>query len=190
MKTYILPIVFLLAAFTLSAQDRLSLELRANGAFPTEQLGGADLQFGFGFEGAVNYRILPHLGAYAGWGWHRFTTDEFLTDTNIDVEETGYTFGLQFMHPLGVSSLSYYVRAGGIYNHLELENESGDIMADTGHGLGWQVGAGVAIPLGRDWHLLPGVKYSSLSRDLAIGDYRTTADLKYVSVGVGIYKTF
>ncbi len=190
MKKYILPIVLLLATFSLSAQGRLSLELRANGAYPTEQLGDADLNIGAGFDFAVHYRVLPHLGAYAGWGWHRFRADEFATETNMDVEETGYTFGLQFLHPIGVSRLSYYVRGGGIYNHLEFENEAGDIVSDTGHGLGWQVAAGVAIPLGRDWQLLPGLKYSSLARDIAIGDYRTTADLSYVSAGVSIYKTF
>lgn len=190
MKTTILSFILLLACFALQAQDRLGIELRAGGDYATQQLDDADLGFGFGFEGIISYRFIPHLSAYAGWGWQRFTTDELLVDEKTDVEETGYRMGLQFMHPFGASSLAYYLRAGAIYNHLELEDEAGNITSDSGHGFGWQAQAGVAIPLGKGWNILPGVGYSSLQRDIGIGDYRTKAHLNYVAVSVGINKTF
>jgi hypothetical protein len=184
----------LFAASTAWAQDRVlthdrfSVELDADAAFATQDLGAADLGAGFGFEATVAYRFLPHLSAYAGWGWHHFTADGFLPGIDVDAEETGYTFGLEFAHPLGRSPLGYFVQAGGLYDHIELE--SGDDAMDTGHGLGWQLGAGLVAPLGSKWRLTPGVHYRSLSRDLEIGDVSTDLDLTYLTVRVGLARTF
>jgi hypothetical protein len=94
------------------------------------------------------------------------------------------------MHPLGAASLDYFVRAGGVYNHIEIENESGDITADSGHGLGWQAGAGVAVPLGAKWRLMPGLRYQSLSRDIDVGPTTTDVDLTYIALEIGFHRTF
>ncbi len=177
-----------------NAQDKWSVEVRPNLDFPTKDLGNADLKTGFGFEVAVGYKFMEHLGAYAGWGYNTFNSDIALTfpgpeDTDFDV--TGYTFGLQFIHPIGASeNLSYLVRAGGIYNHIEVENDAGDINADSGHGLGWEVGAGVQVDLGSNWKLRPQLGYRALSRDIEIGTVTIDADLNYFSFGVGIAKAF
>jgi hypothetical protein len=173
--------------------DRFSVEIGGDAAFATQDLGTADLGTGFGFEATVAYRFLPHLSAYAGWGWHHFTADGFLAGVDMDAEETGYTFGLTFAHPLGASPLGYFVQAGGVYDHIEFEGEGfegEDHTMDTGHGLGWQLGAGVVAPLGAKWQLMPGVRYRSLSRDLEIGDVTADLDLTYVTVRVGLVRTF
>lgn len=81
-------------------------------------------------------------------------------------------------------------RAGGIYNHIEVENEGGDITADSGHGLGWEIGAGLQVDLGSNWNLRPQVGYRSLSRDIEIGSNSIDVDLNYISLGVGISKLF
>jgi opacity protein-like surface antigen len=136
---------------------------------------------------------MEHLGAYAGWGWNQFKSEDssFAGSGDTDFEETGYTFGLQFIHPIGNSdNLSYLFRAGGIYNHIEVENDAGDITADSGHGLGWEIGAGVQVDLGSNWNLRPQVGYRSLSRDIDIGNTSTDVDLNYISLGVGISKSF
>ena len=83
--------------------------------------------------------------------------------SNTDFEETGYVIGLQFKHPVDGFLSSYYLRAGALYNHIEVENDNGDIIGDTGHGLGFQLAAGVDIPLGAKWSLTPGVKYNAVS---------------------------
>jgi hypothetical protein len=167
--------------------DRFSVEIGGDAAFATQDLGAADLGAGFGFDVAVAYRFLPHLSAYGGWGWHHFAADGLVGGMDVDAEETGYTFGLLFAHPLGTSPLGYFVRAGGVYDHIEFE---GDLAVDTGHGLGWQVGAGLVVPIGSAWQLMPGVQYRSLSRDLEIGDVTTDLDLTYVTVRVGFARTF
>jgi outer membrane autotransporter protein len=135
---------------------------------------------------------MPHLGAYVGWGWNQFKSDNnsFAGTGDTDFEETGYTFGLQFIHPIAESSTSYLVRIGGIYNHIEVENSAGDSTADSGHGLGWELGAGLNFDLGSNWNLRPQVGYRALSRDIEIGTTTTSIDLNYVSFGVGIAKIF
>jgi hypothetical protein len=186
----LISLVLLLTTTTVEAQDRWNLAIRGGAAFPTQDLNDTDLDTGFGFEGTVTYRFMPHLAAYAGWGWNQFSADQSFAGTDVDFEETGYTFGLQFMHPFGTSKLSYVLQAGGLFNHLEVENNDGEIIADSEHQLGWQLGAGLAIPLGSRWHLLPSVRYQSLPGDLEGTDINTSVDLDYLSVGIDVSWSF
>lgn len=178
--------VLMLTAQTANAQRRWSAEIRPGANFATQKLGGANLNTGFGFEGSVAYRFMPHLAAYAGWSWNKFQASESLAGSNVDFVETGYLFGLQFIHPIAASRISYLLRAGGTYNHIETENAAGTIINDTGHGLGWQAGVGLAIPLGNRLQLIPEVRYRSLSRNMKIDNATTPVELNYVSAGVGL----
>ena len=194
LSTHLCPIllsaVLLLPASSLLAQDRLSLELRGDVAFATKELGDANLSPGLGVEAMLAYRFMPHLGVYGGWGWKQFSDDDSFAGSDVDFEETGYTFGLQFIHPFGESSVNYLVRAGGVYNHIEAEDNEGSITADTGHGLGWQVEVGVDMPFNDYWSLRPSVRYRTLSRDFDIEAVTTEVDLNYISVGVGFARSF
>lgn len=172
------------------AQNRLRLELRGGAAFAVQKLGDASLGTGFGFEATVAYRIQPHVSAYAGWDWHRFTSDASFAGARNDFEETGYAVGLQFQHPIGSEALALQLRAGGTLNHVEIENTAGDLVTDSKHGLGWEAGAGVAIPLGNRWQLAPGVRFRSLSRDFTVGSVTTPGALRYLAVEVGISRRF
>ena len=193
LKMYILIVLGLVTFNSLMGQDKWSVELRPGINFATKDLGDAELKTGFGAEFAVGYRFMEHFGAYLGWGWNQFKSDNssFAGTGDTDFEETGYTFGLQFIHPIGTSDNVYYlVRLGGIYNHIEVENDAGDITADSGHGLGWELGAGLSLNLGSNWNLRPQIGYRALSRDIEIGNLNTDVDLNYVSFGVGIAKQF
>ncbi|MBK7631960.1 MAG: outer membrane beta-barrel protein [Ignavibacteriales bacterium] len=195
MKRSILTVVALLTFFALyqiesQAQDRWSLEFRPAVDFAAKDISDADLGTGFGFEGTVAYRFMPHLAAYAGWSWNYFGVDQSFAGPDASFEETGYTFGFQFIHPIGDLDINYLIRLGGTYNHIEIENNDGDIIIDSGHGLGWQAEAGVVIPLSEKFSLLPSVRYRSLSRDNDINNVSTSVDLNYVSVGVGLSWSF
>ncbi|MDD5609338.1 MAG: hypothetical protein PHY57_12550 [Ignavibacterium sp.] len=125
MKKEILTIIILIIIwipYNLSAQERWNLEFRSGASFSTENFRNTDMQTGLGFECTIAYRFMPHLAAYAGWGWNKFSADNSFAGANIDFEETGYTFGFQFVHPISETSLSYLIRAGGIFNHIEVEN--------------------------------------------------------------------
>jgi len=171
-------------------QDRFGVLFSLDGSAATQDIGDAELNPGFGFEANLTYRFMPHLSSYAGWGWQRFGSDGSFAGAEMDFEETGYRFGLQFMHPLGATPVDYFLRAGGMYNHIEIENSDGDITADSGHGLGWQASAGIAVPLGAKWRLMPGLRYQSLSQDIEVGSVNTEADLSYVAFEVGFHRVF
>jgi hypothetical protein len=182
-------IMFLLFNQTI-AQDKWSLEFRPGVDYATQDIADADLGLGFGAELTIAYRFMPHLAAYAGWSYNNFAVDQSFAGPDASFEETGYTFGLQFIHPIGETGLSYLVRAGGTYNHIEIENNDGDIIIDSGHGLGWQVEAGLVISLYERFSLLPSVRYRSLTRDIDIENVSTSVDLSYLSVGVGLSWSF
>jgi hypothetical protein len=176
-----------LLSISTQAQDaRWAVELRPGANLATQQLAGVDIKPGFGAEATIAYRFMEHLGIYAGWGWNQFTPD---IENAGHYEETGYTFGLRFQHPIN-DKLDYMISVGSVYNHLELEDTDGNLYGDTGHGFGWQAEAGVAIPLGERWRLTPGIRYRSLSRDLTVGEQTTQLDLTYLSLGVGVAITF
>jgi len=173
-----------------NAQNKWSFEFRPGVNFATKDLGDANLKTGFGFEGTFAYNFMPHLAAYAGWSWNKFSASQSFAGKNVDFEETGYCFGLQFIHPILNSNISYMIKAGGTYNHIETENSTGEIINDTGHGLGWEAGGGITIPMGKSWLLIPEVRYRSLSRDITIGDRKTPVNLNYISTGIGISYSF
>jgi hypothetical protein len=187
---FLLGITVLFISNVAVAQNKWSITFRPGVNFPTKDLGDADLKTGFGLEGTVAYRFMPHLGVYAGWSWNKFSAEQSFAGTDTDFEETGYSYGLQFIHPIGSSKVNYLLRGGGLYNHIETENKEGDIIADSGHGFGWDIETGVSIPLGERWQFAPGIRYRALSRDIEIGTTKTPVDLNYISVGVGLSWAF
>jgi hypothetical protein len=172
------------------AQKNWGLTLRTGANFPTKDLGDAKMENGLGLEGTIDYRFLPSLAVYAGWGWNKFSASQSFAGSNIDFEETGYRYGLQFIQPIGTTKFKYSISGGGLYNHIETENASGEIISDSGHGLGWDVEGGIHIPLGDRFSLIPTVRYHSLSRVIKIGTATTDVDLSYFSIGAGLRWAF
>ncbi len=183
-------IALIMTAQTANAQKRWRAELRSGANFPTAKLGNASLNTGFGFEGSLAYRFLPHLAAYAGWSWNKFPAAESMLGSNVEFVETGYLLGLQFIHLIAASKISYMLKGGGTYNHIETEDTAGTLLNDTGHGLGWQAGAGIAIPLGNRVQVIPEIRYRSLSRDIKTDNFITPVNLDYVSASLGLSFSF
>lgn len=192
-KTAMLSVLLILFFINSNAQEKekkFSFELNLGTSFATKDLGDANLKTAFGSEFMFHYQLMSHMGAYLGWGYNKFSAETSFAGNSMDFEETGYILGIQFKHPIANSPLSYFLRAGGMYSHIEIENEEGEIIENTGHGLGWQVGAGIDIPLSSKWSLTPSVKYSALSRESEIEGMNTPLDLNYFSVRIGITKKF
>lgn len=194
MKTKVFLLATLLAmtsmVFAQESNKRFGLELNSGASFATKKIGGTKLNTGFGFEGLLHYRFMPHLGVYGGWGWNRFGAENSFMGKDFCFEETGYIFGLEFKHPINESGISYFVRGGGLYNHIEIENDKGETVKDSKHGFGWQAAAGIDINLGKNWSLTPGVKFNYLSRDTDFEGTNKTLDYQYLSARIGIVKKF
>ncbi len=176
----------------LAAQQSWAFEGRLNVDVPTQELAGEDLGTGLGFGGTLHYRFLPHLGVYGGWDWAHFNPDNSFAGADVDLEETGYSFGLRFEHPFAgeEGGTAWWARAGGTYAHLEFEDRDGDLITDTGHGLGWEVAGGIAYGFRPSWMVNPGVRFRSLSRDVTIGNTTRSVDLSYLALEVGIARRF
>ncbi len=195
MKSIVLSLLVAFTSLSCFAQEkesRFGIEADGGASLALKKLDEAKMRVGVGFEGTFHYRFYKHLGAYAGWGWNWFSAENSFAGKNCDFEETGYVLGLQFKHPIGHSPISYYVRAGALLNHIEIENNDGDIVEDTKHGLGFQLAGGIYIPIGKNWSINTGLKFNSLNRkDIEFSDnIKRTLDLKYLSLRVGIIKMF
>lgn len=175
-----------------AAQERFAVELRGGIDAPTREIGTDELGAGFGFDATVRYSFMPHLAAYAGWDWIHFNPATSFAGADMDFEETGYAFGLRFEHPFKGESggLAYWLRGGATYDHLEIENQDGDMVADSGHGWGWEAAAGVAFDVSPRLSLTPGLRYRALSRDVEIGTTTTEVDLQYVAAEMGLALRF
>ncbi|WP_310556940.1 outer membrane beta-barrel protein [Flavobacterium sp.] len=185
-----ITLFLLIASNNTQAQNKWELTFRPGLSFPTKDYGPTKLGIGWGFEATISYRFMPHLFAYTGWGWNSFSEKNAEGINKLSFDETGYSFGFQFIHPIPNYKLKYLISLGGIYNHIEIENNNGDILADSGHGLGWEVATGVSYPFGDRFHITPSIRYRSLSRDLKIGSITTQVDLNYFSVNGAISWSF
>ncbi len=193
MCTRLVLAAFLLVPAAVQAQSRFSIEAGANAAFPIQDFGNAELETGLGFGANIRYRIQPHLAAYAGWEWQHFTTEVLATE--LDVEETGYTFGLRVDHPFGSersgwrAGPAWWVRAGGLLDHIELEDDAGE-GESTSHGLGWEAGLGISYPLSARVALAPGLRIRMLRREIDMGFGPQDATLSYLTAGLGVVVGF
>jgi hypothetical protein len=186
----LLSSIFFVLSFATMAQKKWAFEIKPGINFPTKALADATLKTGYGFEGVFSYKFMPDLAAYAGWGWNNFNADNSFAGNNTDFTETGYSFGLQFLQPIDNTFIGYMVKAGGTYNHIEIENNDGEIIHDTGHGLGWQVGVGLPIYLNKSLIIIPECRYRSLSRSVDINEVNTPIKLNYIAASVGVSYSF
>jgi len=192
-KVFLLGMLMLAstAIFAQNNDKRFGFEMNIGPSFPVAELNSTKLNIGFGFEGIFHYRFMQHTGIFAGWGWNRLAADQTFAGDDMSFEETGYIFGLQFMHPISDSRFSYYLRAAGLYNHIETENADGEIINDSQHGFGYQFGGGINYSLPKNWSLNAGIKYNSLSRESEFENVTATLDYKYISaLRIGILKHF
>lgn len=195
MKTKGLFVVLALVLFSISmmAQEnepRFAVEVNGEVSIVSTDLNGANLNTGLGFETIFQYRFMPYTSLYGGWGYTHFNANESFAGTDIDFEQTGYILGLQFKNAIGSSPLSYFLRAGLLYSHIETENNDGEIISDTGHGVGFQIAGGLEVALGKDWSIAPGIRFNNLSGETVLSDVNHQLELRYVSARIGIIKRF
>ncbi|MGE3513152.1 MAG: outer membrane protein [Vicinamibacterales bacterium] len=166
------------------AQGPWTLEVRAGGSVPTGSFAGTDLEAGVGFEGSLGYRFAPGLSLFGGWDWQHRQAEDPLFGRAEDVEDTGYVYGLRFVTP-GSATAKPFLRVAGLWNHVELEDEEGELVADSEHTWGFEVGGGLDVSLSESWSLTPGVRYRRFEPAVRFGAAETEARLSYVTFDVG-----
>lgn len=191
-KVFLLGFLALIAigGFAQEEKGKFGVEINGGASFGIAELDDAKLNAGFGFEGLFHYEFIKNLGIYAGWGWNRFVSDNSFAGIDARFEETGYVFGLQYRYPISNSPVAVFVRGAGLYNHIEIENVDGDIIADTGHGFGGQAAIGVEVNVGSGWSLSPGVKFNFLNRTASYQNVEHELGLQYMSARLSVIKRF
>lgn len=185
-----LLLLFSANAFGIERGERFSAEVNSGISIATTKLSGITAYPGLNFEGLVHYHLVPQFGIYGGWGWNHFGVGKSFIGTDGSFEETGYILGVQYKQSFRNSPISGYLRLAGLYNHIETENSDGDIISDTGHGFGYQIGAGVEIPLGEKWSLTPGLKFNHLKKNSKFDGMLKEINHNYISLRIGLVRYF
>lgn len=134
--------------------------------------------------------FFPRLTIYGDWDWHHRQSEDLLFGVGEDVEDTGYSFGLRYAVP-GTARAKPFLRIGGLYKHVEIEDNDGSLVADSKHtGRGWEAGGGLDVRLNDSWSLTPGVRYRRFEPTVRFGGTETSTTLAYVMFDVGIALKF
>jgi len=170
-----------LASAPAAAQDKWHTEFLADASFPTDDFGSIHLNTGVGYEATVSYQFNQYISAYGGWGWHDFSSD------GPEIVQKGYVAGMQFTQDMANTRFGIRLRAGVTYEHIELQNNrTQEIMLDSKHGTGFEIGASLSYPFVGDWRITPGIRYRSLTRPFVIDGNQSDSDLNYLALVVSI----
>ena len=180
-----LALALLAPAGAAMAQSPFSAEVRLGVGYPTEDFGAAEPALGLGFEATILYDLPLCLQLYAGWDWYHFGSEDDAVD--LDFEDTGYAAGLRWTPERFERFLGPWLRAGVVYDHIEIENDEGDVVSDSDHVLGYEAGLGLTFPLGDRVTLTPGVRYRTFAPEMeAAGITADAADFSYVAMEIGM----
>jgi opacity protein-like surface antigen len=155
-----------------------------------DEFAAVDLETGAGLEMGIGVRVATDVFVYGAWDWQNRAAKTLLFGAMADVEDTGYAFGLRYVAPIS-NRAKPWVRAGGLFNHIEIEDEeAGDLFADSEHTLGFEVGGGLDVALSDRWSLTPGVRYRRFEPNVRFGGVEYPTTLSYVAFDVGVGVNF
>jgi opacity protein-like surface antigen len=185
-----------LLAFGSSAKAQgvlpFAVEVRGGYGFPTgEWTEDSDAENGSGFGLNAQVRVAPLTSLYAGW--ERYSFDVGRGDPDIVAVE-GHTtdsevrFGAQVTLPLSaVTGLSPFAFAGLTYTRVKTGTS---VILKSAGALGYEAGAGVAVPIVPTLSLTPAVRYRSHRAEfvdnLQLGFEGEETTISYWSLGIGL----
>ncbi len=204
-----LSAALLLAAPAVAQTSPFSLEVRGRAAIPTGDFGeeedGIGVKTGWGGTVEGHYQATPLLGVYAGYSYTRFPTDlgeleELLEDASVDITDAGFDAGARITLPL--LNGGAFVRGGLVYHRaaVDLSEELQEFFEavepafneddlESDWSLGYQLGAGVLVPLGQRLSASVGAAYTRYEpefEDSSTTEVSSDGALSYASVEVGL----
>lgn len=165
----------------------IAVEVRGGYAIPTGDLGDSDVDDGLGFGVNAQPAVMPMLSVYGGWERYSFSAETGFEEVDVDVVDSGFRLGVQAGLPftpfIGVSP---FVFAGGIYNSTSLEGSAGGVSteSESDRSIGYELGGGLAIPLGPALKLTPAIRYRSHSPE--IEEFETDSNMSYFTAELGL----
>ncbi len=158
----------------------LSVEVRADAAIPTGDFADAvGTAPSFGVNAALG--LARGFAVYGGYSRTQFELD----NTDTDLVDQGFSAGVTVGLPVPGLPVQPYLGAGVLIHELEVE-DGPDFDSD----LGFELGAGVALPITRNVRLSPGVGYRRYSTQFPIGPASVETDVEYFTAGVGLNISF
>jgi len=165
---------------TASAQLPISVEVRADAAIPTGDFADAvDAAPSFGANVALG--LARGFAVYGGYSRTAFE----LQDLDTNMVDQGFSAGVTLGIPATRLGVQPYIGAGVLIHELEVE-DGPEFDSD----LGFEVGAGVALPIASNVRLSPGVGYRRYSTQFPIGPTSVETDVEYFTAGVGLNISF
>jgi len=169
----------------------LVLEVRGGAWIPT-----ADLQGAQGFSGAaspgasfgVHFALRRGLISFvAGFSEHRFGCDQLECGEVVDFVSTAWDLGLRLN--FGSGGIVPWVSLGGSAALVDAHVDTGGAVVTEGSDRAWgyEVGAGVLVPMGGVFAIEPGVRYGRSDPDFAT---RGELETRYMVVDLALVLTF
>lgn len=180
-------------ATTASAQSTLpiTIEVRGGAAVPTGDFDdGAGI--GWGLGATARYAVTPNVDLYAGFDHFEFGTDEELDDEEIEfgIADNGLRAGARFSFQT-LGSVQPWLEGGLLFNRSTVSFGDGTttIDVDSEWALGFEAGAGIAVPLSPRISLTPGVRYRMHEAKFEIEDVEEgpqSIDVTYFAIDLGV----
>jgi hypothetical protein len=164
----------------------LSVEGRLDYAVPVrdfDDLADEGMSWGAG----VSLGVTPGIGIY---GTYSTTEFELAAAENTEIQDEGFSVGLTTALPR-VSGLAPWVGAGLVIHQFDFndETENGD-NDGIDEDLGFEVGGGLAVPLGANIRLTPAIGYRQYGVDVGTLLGTSEFDVSYFTAGVGVNFSF
>jgi len=157
LRTVIVGTAALLLGSAGSLSAQLSVELRGGAAIGNHAPAAAGLETipGPSASASLDIHVRSGVHAYAGYTYASFgCEDGFCTGQTVTLTSSGFGGGVRFQPGRLV-----WVRLGLLYHGTEVESEAG--VSEVDPSLGYDLGAGLAIPLYSGVELVGGVAYRS-----------------------------
>lgn len=170
----------------------VSLEARIGVGFPTGAFGDDEnTESGIGLGTSAAVRILPALSLYGGYERYTFGIDTGTSEVDANVIDEGFSAGAMIFPPVPLVGLYPWLRAGALFHTVDVDVDSrllpdlGNEFNESDRSLGFELGAGLDLPLTVNISLTPGVIFRSYEPRFD-GDNADRDNISYLSGGLGL----